>query len=645
MYGNNNLMTSGLVGPSYGNPSILENTAPQYLPASETTTQYPLYNPSATSNVSQYGPTISGMDTQQSSYVSGQPVTQYIQTIQPEAQYVQAGQPAPQYVQAGQPVPQYVQAGQPVTQYVQTGQSGSQYLQAGQPGTQYVETGLPGTEYIQTIPNTGTVDPTGNYVSYNAPTNATDPTYGTAVLTDPQYATYTTVPTSLQQEYGLGGTNVVTKEYDYKYDVTQKDTGGTLSRVLQQPSEISRSHYPDESRYSSSHGRSESAVRKNNSKGVNNSNQRQNQRLNELRQSEFNTVVSGSDDEDKIQSRKKGGEPMDADGPGMGKPPRRKISKGAHQRYDDGRQPQFINGSNIVYKTGGKAADNSKERRRVEQPMDYEDSTPMDSLDSRIVGLKHDRKESIDRLKRMQQRERTGDVDTRSRDLQQRDRTIARMKQVTNYEASESDITDVTDTERSHVAVRRGSQLPPHLVLKYQDYYKIDRTDDEFQDPASYHKAKRASRANILSKAEMMLESRRRSRIHDINSSDDEGQQRVRQNELNKIFRLTARTSPESEYMENKSRSSRALTSPEVERSRYRKSKSKYPRRKKLQPIRNRRQRAPTFVVARPKVRHIFIYNILWLRYVVYKEGRKEMFYLTTHSTHFIYGYMASDIW
>ena len=26
------------------------------------------------------------------------------------------------------------------------------------------------------------------------------------------------------------------------------------------------------------------------------------------------------------------------------------------------------------------------------------------------------------------------------------------------------------------------------------------------------------------------------------------------------------------------------------------------------------------------------------------QEGRKEMFYLTTHSTHFIYGYMASDI-
>ena len=26
------------------------------------------------------------------------------------------------------------------------------------------------------------------------------------------------------------------------------------------------------------------------------------------------------------------------------------------------------------------------------------------------------------------------------------------------------------------------------------------------------------------------------------------------------------------------------------------------------------------------------------------KEG-KEKFYFTTHSTHFIYGYMASDIW
>ena len=28
-----------------------------------------------------------------------------------------------------------------------------------------------------------------------------------------------------------------------------------------------------------------------------------------------------------------------------------------------------------------------------------------------------------------------------------------------------------------------------------------------------------------------------------------------------------------------------------------------------------------------------------------YREREREMFYLTTHSTHFIYGYMASDIW
>ena len=27
------------------------------------------------------------------------------------------------------------------------------------------------------------------------------------------------------------------------------------------------------------------------------------------------------------------------------------------------------------------------------------------------------------------------------------------------------------------------------------------------------------------------------------------------------------------------------------------------------------------------------------------QEERNEMLYLTTHSTHFIYGYMVSDIW
>ena len=30
---------------------------------------------------------------------------------------------------------------------------------------------------------------------------------------------------------------------------------------------------------------------------------------------------------------------------------------------------------------------------------------------------------------------------------------------------------------------------------------------------------------------------------------------------------------------------------------------------------------------------------------VIDYEGRKEMFYLATHSNHFIYGYMVSDIW
>ena len=29
----------------------------------------------------------------------------------------------------------------------------------------------------------------------------------------------------------------------------------------------------------------------------------------------------------------------------------------------------------------------------------------------------------------------------------------------------------------------------------------------------------------------------------------------------------------------------------------------------------------------------------------VNRERERDMFYLTTHSTHFIYGYMASDIW
>ena len=37
--------------------------------------------------------------------------------------------------------------------------------------------------------------------------------------------------------------------------------------------------------------------------------------------------------------------------------------------------------------------------------------------------------------------------------------------------------------------------------------------------------------------------------------------------------------------------------------------------------------------------------NTRVLLYASCNRGRKEMFYLTTHSTHFIYGYMASNIW
>ena len=40
------------------------------------------------------------------------------------------------------------------------------------------------------------------------------------------------------------------------------------------------------------------------------------------------------------------------------------------------------------------------------------------------------------------------------------------------------------------------------------------------------------------------------------------------------------------------------------------------------------------------------VLSILYLlRWSHLPQGRKEMFYLTTHSTHFIYGYMDSDIW
>ena len=38
-------------------------------------------------------------------------------------------------------------------------------------------------------------------------------------------------------------------------------------------------------------------------------------------------------------------------------------------------------------------------------------------------------------------------------------------------------------------------------------------------------------------------------------------------------------------------------------------------------------------------------HSVTYMHLTLVLEGRKEMLYLTTHSTHFIYGYMASDIW
>ena len=38
-------------------------------------------------------------------------------------------------------------------------------------------------------------------------------------------------------------------------------------------------------------------------------------------------------------------------------------------------------------------------------------------------------------------------------------------------------------------------------------------------------------------------------------------------------------------------------------------------------------------------------FNCSWFTLITWREREREMFYLTMHSTHFIYGYMASDIW
>ena len=41
---------------------------------------------------------------------------------------------------------------------------------------------------------------------------------------------------------------------------------------------------------------------------------------------------------------------------------------------------------------------------------------------------------------------------------------------------------------------------------------------------------------------------------------------------------------------------------------------------------------------------HSTHFNYGYMASDVLEKGRMEMFYLTTHSTHFNYGYMASDI-
>ena len=52
------------------------------------------------------------------------------------------------------------------------------------------------------------------------------------------------------------------------------------------------------------------------------------------------------------------------------------------------------------------------------------------------------------------------------------------------------------------------------------------------------------------------------------------------------------------------------------------------------------------------KIQTDIIYVCNYLAFLIFPPStyntltrKKEMFYLTTYSTHFIYGYMASDIW
>ena len=51
------------------------------------------------------------------------------------------------------------------------------------------------------------------------------------------------------------------------------------------------------------------------------------------------------------------------------------------------------------------------------------------------------------------------------------------------------------------------------------------------------------------------------------------------------------------------------------------------------------------FELIRERERNVLFNDALNTFYLRLYGGEREMFYLTTHSTHFIYGYMASDIW
>ena len=60
--------------------------------------------------------------------------------------------------------------------------------------------------------------------------------------------------------------------------------------------------------------------------------------------------------------------------------------------------------------------------------------------------------------------------------------------------------------------------------------------------------------------------------------------------------------------------------------------------------IANNDERLFDVLTTRNSTSNAFTYITTYSTHVFIK-GRKEMYYFTTHSTHFIYGYMASNIW